>query len=321
MTEAVLSDGTGTLRLSWFNRPWMTNSFRKDDQVVVSGKLDMYLGRLVMNTPEIEELEKEHLHTSPNRSGLPLNRHRHPKIAASDHLPDGLVLGPAPAGLSSGLSALRGRNCSTSDCAWSSRLISPIPRTCSTWPAGGWRLMKFSCCNWACCARNGPGSQPKRASLRPAQNGWKIASAGLPYTSPVPNGARSMRYLRGPGHRPAHGPPAARRCRVQEKRLSQPWQSRWSPQRRAGRRHGPHQHPGRTAFPQLHPACWHSPPVKTSLSLQPKQIRLLVGDTSDAEKRRNPRRPGEWLDQTGHRHACPDRRPDRFPGFAAGGHR
>ncbi len=64
LTEMVISDGTGNLRLSWFNRPWMATQFKKGDQVVVSGKLDQYLGRLVMNGPEVEELEKEHLHTS-----------------------------------------------------------------------------------------------------------------------------------------------------------------------------------------------------------------------------------------------------------------
>jgi ATP-dependent DNA helicase RecG len=64
LTEVVLSDGTGNLRLSWFNRPWIATQFHKGDQVVVSGKLDQYLGRLVMNAPEVEELEKEHLHTS-----------------------------------------------------------------------------------------------------------------------------------------------------------------------------------------------------------------------------------------------------------------
>ena len=52
------------LRLSWFNRPWLTNQFHPGSQVVVSGKLDMYLGRLVMNSPEMEEMEKEHLHTN-----------------------------------------------------------------------------------------------------------------------------------------------------------------------------------------------------------------------------------------------------------------
>jgi len=64
LTEAVLSDGTGTLRLSWFNQPWREKTLHQGDQVTVSGKLDMYLGRLVMNMPEVEELEKEHLHTS-----------------------------------------------------------------------------------------------------------------------------------------------------------------------------------------------------------------------------------------------------------------
>ena len=65
LTEAVLSDGTGKLRLTWFNRPWITNQYHKNDQVVVSGKLDQYLGRLVMNAPEIEELEKELRLSSP----------------------------------------------------------------------------------------------------------------------------------------------------------------------------------------------------------------------------------------------------------------
>jgi ATP-dependent DNA helicase RecG len=64
LTEAVLDDGTGTLRLSWFNQPWIGSNFKAGDQVVVSGKLDQYLGKPVMNSPEIEEIEREHLHTN-----------------------------------------------------------------------------------------------------------------------------------------------------------------------------------------------------------------------------------------------------------------
>ena len=64
LTEAVLSDGTGKLRLSWFGQQYLTSRFTPGTQVVVSGKLDLYLGRLVMKGPEIEELEKEHLHTN-----------------------------------------------------------------------------------------------------------------------------------------------------------------------------------------------------------------------------------------------------------------
>lgn len=61
--EAVLSDGTGALRLTWFN-PWMAKRFRSGMQVSVSGKIDQYLGRLVMNNPEIENLDQQQLSTN-----------------------------------------------------------------------------------------------------------------------------------------------------------------------------------------------------------------------------------------------------------------
>ncbi|MCJ7626212.1 MAG: ATP-dependent DNA helicase RecG [Anaerolineaceae bacterium] len=64
LTEAVLTDGTGFLRLIWFNQPFISRNLRPETQVVVSGKIDMYLGRLVINNPEWERLEKEHLHTN-----------------------------------------------------------------------------------------------------------------------------------------------------------------------------------------------------------------------------------------------------------------
>ncbi len=64
ITEAVVSDGTGFLRLTWFNQPWIASSMKTGLQIVLSGKIDMYLGRLVMNNPEWEPIEKEHLHTN-----------------------------------------------------------------------------------------------------------------------------------------------------------------------------------------------------------------------------------------------------------------
>ena len=64
MIEAVLTDSTGYLRITWFNQPWLTNRMREGTQLVVSGKIDMYLGRLVMNSPDWELLEQEHLHTN-----------------------------------------------------------------------------------------------------------------------------------------------------------------------------------------------------------------------------------------------------------------
>jgi len=62
--EAVITDGTGSLRVSWFNQPWLEKSIHKGAQLVLSGKVDMYLGRLTMTGPDWELLEQEHLHTS-----------------------------------------------------------------------------------------------------------------------------------------------------------------------------------------------------------------------------------------------------------------
>jgi ATP-dependent DNA helicase RecG len=64
LVEAILSDGTGALRLSWFNQPWMANRLKQDDAIAVSGKIDQYLGRLVMNNPDFEPVETESLHTN-----------------------------------------------------------------------------------------------------------------------------------------------------------------------------------------------------------------------------------------------------------------
>jgi len=62
MIEAVLQDGSGGLRVTWFNQPWLVDQLR-DQQVVLSGKVDQYLGRLVMTSPEWELLEQKTIHT------------------------------------------------------------------------------------------------------------------------------------------------------------------------------------------------------------------------------------------------------------------
>jgi len=64
ITEAVVSDGTGYLRLTWFNQPWITRRVRPGAQVVLSGKIDQYLGRFTMNNPEVDQLEVQNLNTN-----------------------------------------------------------------------------------------------------------------------------------------------------------------------------------------------------------------------------------------------------------------
>jgi ATP-dependent DNA helicase RecG len=64
LVEAIVSDDTAALRISWFNQPWVAKRVRKGMNVALSGKIEQYLGRLVMNSPEIEPLEQQQLSTN-----------------------------------------------------------------------------------------------------------------------------------------------------------------------------------------------------------------------------------------------------------------
>jgi ATP-dependent DNA helicase RecG len=64
IVEAVINDGTAGLRLTWFNQPWVANRMKVNDAISVSGKVEQYLGRLVMNNPDWEPVEMENLHTN-----------------------------------------------------------------------------------------------------------------------------------------------------------------------------------------------------------------------------------------------------------------
>ncbi len=61
--QAVLSDGSGSVEVTWFNQPYLANKIRRGQQIVISGKVDEYLGRLCFNSPEWEPLDEELLHT------------------------------------------------------------------------------------------------------------------------------------------------------------------------------------------------------------------------------------------------------------------
>jgi ATP-dependent DNA helicase RecG len=62
--KATLSDGTGFIEVTWFNQPYLADKIRRGEQIVISGRVDEYLGRLCFNSPEWEPLEEELLHTA-----------------------------------------------------------------------------------------------------------------------------------------------------------------------------------------------------------------------------------------------------------------
>ncbi len=63
IVEAILSDGTGAIRITIFNQPWQAQKLKIGEPYAVAGQLDQYLGRLVFVNPEIEPLDKELLHS------------------------------------------------------------------------------------------------------------------------------------------------------------------------------------------------------------------------------------------------------------------
>ncbi len=61
--KAVLSDGTGSVEVTWFNQPYLANSIKPGQQIVISGEVDQYLGQLCFTSPQWEPLREELLHT------------------------------------------------------------------------------------------------------------------------------------------------------------------------------------------------------------------------------------------------------------------
>jgi ATP-dependent DNA helicase RecG len=64
LVEVIVSDGTASLRVTWFNQPWITKTLKQGTQIVLAGKVEQYLGRLVMTNPEWEPVDEQNLLTS-----------------------------------------------------------------------------------------------------------------------------------------------------------------------------------------------------------------------------------------------------------------
>lgn len=63
LLQSTIGDGTATIQCTWFNQPWLANKLRAGATVMISGKVDQYLGRPVFQSPEWEPVEREQLHT------------------------------------------------------------------------------------------------------------------------------------------------------------------------------------------------------------------------------------------------------------------
>ncbi|MFN2188036.1 MAG: ATP-dependent DNA helicase RecG [Candidatus Promineifilaceae bacterium] len=90
LVQSVISDGTGSVEATWFNQPWLAEKIAAGSQIVLSGKVDQFLGKPVFQNPDWEPLAMEPLRTRrivpiyPLTKGLAAHRMREIMKQASD---------------------------------------------------------------------------------------------------------------------------------------------------------------------------------------------------------------------------------------------
>lgn len=60
-TEAIVGDETGNVRVVWFNNPYLAKKLMVNTRVVLSGRVSLFKGRYVFESPEWEFVEAEDL--------------------------------------------------------------------------------------------------------------------------------------------------------------------------------------------------------------------------------------------------------------------
>lgn len=79
-TEAIVGDETGNVRVVWFNNPYLAKKLPTNTRVVLSGRVGLFGGRHVFESPEWELLEdKELIHTGRLVPLYPLTQGLHPR--------------------------------------------------------------------------------------------------------------------------------------------------------------------------------------------------------------------------------------------------
>lgn len=54
LQKAEIADDTGTIEVVWFNQPYLTKIIHAQDKIALSGKIDWFLKRMVMQSPDYE---------------------------------------------------------------------------------------------------------------------------------------------------------------------------------------------------------------------------------------------------------------------------
>ena len=64
VTEAIVADETGTMRVIWFNQPYLAKKLTPGSKIILSGRVSLWRGNKVLQSPEYELVESaELIHT------------------------------------------------------------------------------------------------------------------------------------------------------------------------------------------------------------------------------------------------------------------
>ena len=79
-TEAIVGDETGNIRVVWFNQPYLAKKLVTNTKIVLSGRVSLFSGRYVFESPEWELVEdRELIHTGRLVPLYPLTQGLHPR--------------------------------------------------------------------------------------------------------------------------------------------------------------------------------------------------------------------------------------------------
>ncbi len=106
-TIATIGDASGTMRVVWFNLPWLAKQLRTNSEIVLAGRVSLYQGRPTFENPEWEPLDKEEEFTHTSRlvpvysttEGMRSSRPLRRAVRQALDLYLGLLADPLPAAL------------------------------------------------------------------------------------------------------------------------------------------------------------------------------------------------------------------------------
>ena len=79
-TEAIVGDDTGNVRAVWFNNPYLSKTLTTNTRIVLSGRVSLFRGRYVFESPEWELVEdRELIHTGRMVPVYPLTQGLRPR--------------------------------------------------------------------------------------------------------------------------------------------------------------------------------------------------------------------------------------------------